>query len=309
MANWTTVRVKAKNPQVFAEKFLSPYSEEEIKDEKNITDSGDELSKRVDFEKLIPTPQDLQIESGAGSYKNEVEYFPFQEEQISRQKETITPLLEKTYEKGMTQDAYVRVTLPIALANKDRFIEMYRVRTNKEENTLEDITIVLKGFYNFKTYGSVDWYDYHCKHWGTKWNAVTFYVDEERGFAEFQTAWGCPFEILQELAKHTDISVSYVNEDMLSGYGVFSIDTNGNVTDHIVCTPYRELNQMQKIDAIATATALTMGEIYDINEQTFGNYEDDELTQFYGMSREEVLKVAQKSVEEVQEILVELDLC
>ena len=65
---------------------------------------------------------------------------------------------------------------------------------------------------------------------------------------------------------------------------------------------------MQKVDAIATATAITQGEVYDLNEEVFGSYEDEEFSKYFSMSKNKVLKIAQESVKETQDILSRLEL-
>lgn len=304
MPNWITVRVKAKNPQIFSEKFLSSFTQKEIEDEENLSDNGEELSKKVDFNVLTPSPSDLSIVAGGVQYQDENDYYDFQKEEVERQKTFITPLLEKTFKEGMTQEEYVKATLPNCLKNhKDKFLQVYKINSIDEE----DLTNVLRGFYNKRVYGNVNWYDFHVTKWGTKWNATTIYVDEESGFAEFQTAWSCPFEILEELAKYTDIAVSYADEDTGSNYGVYEI-VDGVRIDYISSSRYMELNNVQKINAIATATALTMGEIYDINEDIFGHYEDGEFNDYFNMPKEQVLKIAQVSVNDTQKVLSQLGL-
>lgn len=308
MPNWVTVRVKAKNPQIFSEKFLSSFSQEEIDNEENFTDNGDELTKRVDFNILIPTPSDLNVVKGGASYQDEIRYYDFQKDKVEKQKRLITPILEKTYKEGMTQDEYVQATLPNCMGvNTDKFTQVYNIPITNEDEIKEDISNVLRGFYNTKTYGNTDWYEFHIDKWGTKWNATTVYVDEENGFAEFQTAWSCPFEILEELAKYTDIAVSYADEDLGSNFGAYTI-VNGVKEDLIKSEPYNTLNSKQKVDAIATATALTMGEIYDLNDEVFGSYEDTDFVKYFDMTREQAQEVGQNAVENTQEILSDLGL-
>lgn len=308
MPNWVTVRVKASNPQVLSEKFLSSFTKEEIEKEENFSDSGNELSKYVDFNILIPTPSDLNVIKGKATYQNEESFYEFQREQVELQEELVTPLLKKLFKKGLEQSEFVESALPECLNHKENFIKVYNLYPiASEEEIKNDISNVLRSFYNMETYGNTDWYEFHINKWGTKWNARTMYLDEESGFVEFQTAWSCPFEILEELAKYTDIAVSYADEDIGSNFGAYTI-INGVQEDLIVSRPYDELNGMQQVDAIATATAITQGEIYDLNYEVFGSYEDNELSEYFGMTREQVINIAEQSVRDTQEVLTELQL-
>ena len=307
MPNWVTVRVKAGNPQIFSEKFLSSFTQEEIEKEDNIADNGEILSKYVDFNILIPTSPDLEIVKGV-CYQNEEKFYEFQRDKVELQEELITPLLQKLYKEGLTQDKFVKSSISECMKSKDNFIKVYNLCPMASEDRIkEDISNVLRSFYNYKVYGETDWYEFHINKWGTKWNAITLYVNEEEGFVEFQTAWSCPFEILEELAKYTDIAVSYADEDIGSNFGAYTI-TNGIREDLIESQPYNKLNGMQKVDAIATATAITQGEVYDLNEEVFGSYEDEEFSKYFSMSKNKVLKIAQESVKETQDILSRLEL-
>lgn len=301
MPNWVTVRVKTQNPQILSDKLLSTYTQEQIDKEENFADNGEELEKFVDFNKLIPTPSDLNVVKGGASYQDEIRYYDFQKDKVEKQKRLITPILEKTYKEGMTQDEYVQATLPNCLdIHKGKFIEVYNLSAMASNDKIkEEISNVLRGFYNTKTYGNTDWYEFHVDKWGTKWNAQTTYVDEKYGYVEFQTAWSCPFELLEELAKYTDIAVSYADEDTGSNYGVYTI-TNGVKENVISCSRYNELTDADKIRAITTATVITMGEVYDINEDIFGHYEDGEFNEYFHMPKEEVIEIAQESASEVQ---------
>ena len=308
MPNWIQVRVQVKNPKVLTEKLLSEYTEEQLEKEENITDGGEELEKYVDFNKFIPTPADMEITVSSNSYKDESSYYNFQSAKVMTQKEYITPVLEQTYKPSLTQKAYVYLTLPRVMSNPslvEKFKELYIIKREDQKEIEEEIANVLKGFYNLKKYGATDWYDFHIKNWGTKWNARTSYVDEERGFVEFMTAWGCPHRILEELAKYTDIAVSYVDlDDMGANYGVYTI-VDGEYNPVIENRAWEDLDNTGKIQAISTATAMTMGEVYDINECIF---DTEEVAEEYGMTKEEVMAVAQQAVDDTQRTVHSLNL-
>lgn len=52
-----------------------------------------------------------------------------------------------------------------------------------------------------RLYGENNWYDWNCKHWGTKWNAYSSYLNENNNTVEFDTAWNSPIPVLDALAK------------------------------------------------------------------------------------------------------------
>lgn len=69
--------------------------------------------------------------------------------------------------------------------------------------------------WNYLKYGSVGWYDWRTKNWGTKWNAC------DSSESEFQTAWCAPGAWLEKLTKHCDFILTYADEDIGSNCGIF----------------------------------------------------------------------------------------
>lgn len=49
-------------------------------------------------------------------------------------------------------------------------------------------------------YGTSNWYDWNIYNWGTKWDCSESTYSEEDKILDFQTAWGCPQEIIAEMA-------------------------------------------------------------------------------------------------------------
>lgn len=55
-----------------------------------------------------------------------------------------------------------------------------------------------------KKYGAINWYDFACENWGTKWGAydvIVLHEDDKRLALEFNTAWSPPEPIFDELVK------------------------------------------------------------------------------------------------------------
>jgi hypothetical protein len=56
---------------------------------------------------------------------------------------------------------------------------------------------------NIAVTGYPDWYEWSCANWGTKWNSLSFGIDESRDEIlrfHFDTAWSFPTPIFQKLA-------------------------------------------------------------------------------------------------------------
>lgn len=76
--------------------------------------------------------------------------------------------------------------------------------------------------------GSVCWWDWNVKNWGTKWNAYD--TDQGEGVIEFQTAWAHPYPVLRALSKRFPdalIHVKYADEDLGNNCANYTV-LNGN---------------------------------------------------------------------------------
>ena len=63
-------------------------------------------------------------------------------------------------------------------------------------------------------YGVVGWYDWHCRFWGTKWNAYD--VTRDGNQFTFYTAWSAPLPVIRKLAEifpDIEIVLTYADED------------------------------------------------------------------------------------------------
>ena len=87
---------------------------------------------------------------------------------------------------------------------------------------------------NIEKYGFMDWYDWSCNNWGTKWNACeTEYNEENPSQVSFQTAWSDVRMLIYELSKQYPKNLfiyNYAMEETGVYTGVISF-TNGKVYD------------------------------------------------------------------------------
>ena len=51
----------------------------------------------------------------------------------------------------------------------------------------------------YEKYGYYNWYDWSSDNWGTKWNGCDCYIDEDNGYAEFNTAWCYPEPVINKI--------------------------------------------------------------------------------------------------------------
>ena len=85
------------------------------------------------------------------------------------------------------------------------------------EEHLEDFKLVISWI---DKYGVNGWWNWSVKNWGTKWNPYPESVQLERISdtelnVELKTAWSLPIEILRELIKKYDVTISgdQINDD------------------------------------------------------------------------------------------------
>jgi len=85
-------------------------------------------------------------------------------------------------------------------------------------------------------YGVDNWYDWHCTHWGTKWDA---YQSQDEGptatgighIITFQTAWSTPTQIIKTLSEKfpsAKFEIMYADEDIGNNCGNY-ICIKGNL--------------------------------------------------------------------------------
>ena len=131
-----------------------------------------------DFNKIIPMPEELNVEAG------------------SRGDDGLEAYRE-----------YLRTGIqPKEITNKYGF---------KRVIEDEDFALGKRYYENIQKYGCANWYDWCWNRWGTKWNAYDVSVSGEE--IEFLTAWNAPEPVilkLSELFPNVEIEHDYADEDM-----------------------------------------------------------------------------------------------
>ena len=90
-----------------------------------------------------------------------------------------------------------------------------------------------------------DWYEWHNKYWGTKWNAYDGYTKVGKSVITFvfSTAWNIPYPIYRKLAKRYNFKfeIRYADEDLGSNCGklIYDPETTGFADIVHIATPDR----------------------------------------------------------------------
>lgn len=309
MPNWVTVRVKAENPQMLKEKFTRPL----IEGEDNTTECGEEVSRMIDFNVLVPRPKDLDIDSGCCEYLNENHYYKFQKDLLYKQRTRINPVLAPLYDEEVTQEEFVKRAMrkiyPKRLTTFDNVYNLGATALTDKDTVKEHLINIIKGYFNFHRYGYVNWHDFDIQEWGTKWNADTLYEDLEHGYVEFKTAYSCPFPILGKLSEYTPIAVSFSDEDTGNNFGIVTIDKS-IVTEHLSCLDYNNADSAEgQLKAIIAAGTIQDGGLENPSMQLFGNDNDEEVADELGVDVETYRKIADETIKETEHLLNTLVFC
>lgn len=156
----------------------------------------------IDFNKIVPMPDSLDIEAGSRTDNGLKAYRDFIDVY------TLMGTLEKDllYIPKESEDAFLKLRTDI----KDGEWELGRT-----------------AFQNKIQYGAPTWYEWRFGHWGTKWNAY----DYEKGidYSEndnlcFQTAWGAPHPVIAKLAEifpDVEFTHEWADEDIGQNCGMF----------------------------------------------------------------------------------------
>ena len=154
----------------------------------------------MDFNKLIPMPSELEIESGSRTAAGFKKYMAF---------------LAVTGLHTEMEPAYLAAHPEI-----DR----------------EEWDLGKQAYQNIQKYGCPTWYEWRIQNWGTKWNASGAEVLDGR--LSFLTAWNAPKQILEKLSQmFPSITIHHVwaDEDIGHNCGDRAYK-NGTVTQEYIPT-------------------------------------------------------------------------
>lgn len=136
----------------------------------------------VDFNKIIPMPESLNIESGSRTDRGLKAYSDFIDVYVfSRNAEEALNALQNIPRES--EDAFLRKRSDV---KADEW-ELGKTARNNVQN-----------------YGASTWYEWCTNNWGTKWNAYGY--DEGTDYSasgnlHFQTAWSAPHPVIKKLAQ------------------------------------------------------------------------------------------------------------
>lgn len=184
-----------------------------------IKGSKDDL-QMIDFNRLIPMPESLNIEAGSTTRDAISLYLTMSNPDMPyHDRKTIDCKRLKAI-LARLDDGVAFTTTCSATLSEDEI---------KQISTYQSVDDLMKlgetAVDNLMKYGAVSWYDWRWAHWGTKWNAYE-QVDSDGDTIQFDTAWSMPEPILRKLAKicnehDVQFNGQWINEDWRNDSGAF----------------------------------------------------------------------------------------
>ena len=146
----------------------------------------------IDFNKIIPMPEELGIEDGSSTHIAMCAYLTMinpqtkdrgVEKYAEPRYNTIKTVLVNEYEWGGVSDNMTDEDFEMISMSRDRYICIgERVVDNVEK------------------YGASTWFHWRMENWGTKWNAYDTEAGDDNELV-FCTAWKAPHPVIEKLAK------------------------------------------------------------------------------------------------------------
>lgn len=181
---------------------------------------ADTFQNSIDFNKLIPMPPELNIESGSRTTKALNLYKDFLSESAA--------LSTANQANTMSEAEYNAAVLEL---------------TEKYEKFVEhdpDLFSFGKQIYdNIQKHGASDWYDWSIQNWGSKWNSYGYddrTPDSADNKIEFLTAWSRVEPVMKQLSERfpdAEFSYQWADEDVGSNVGE-QVWQSGEITDQFI---------------------------------------------------------------------------
>ena len=194
MPNWVTNKMEIAGTEKQVEKVLKYIKSEEY-------------DSPIDFNCIVPAPECIRKCPSSG-----------------REAKTAENFYKIATKAGIDPIAQIKAgKLTSEMREQQKDWEEFRQNTLKDKEQkdfwgerylMPYIDLMVNYLTCMKETGCVDWYDWDCENWGTKWNATEATVDGN--MVTFWTAWSAPEPIFKALAnrfKTVTFRVECANED------------------------------------------------------------------------------------------------
>lgn len=177
-----------------------------------------------DFNKVIPMPKSLEVESGSLTGVAISAY-------LDKLRESDSPALEEE----------LKVVSSMGRYRSSHMTEERMANALKNSGMAKDELIALGKRYvdNQREYGAPTWFEWRTKNWGTKWELEPEDTRMSGSTLEFDTAWSPPEPIVEALSQRfPDIvfTMRWASEDIGYNVGERTYEA-GKVTDEHIPEP------------------------------------------------------------------------
>ena len=202
MPNWVANKLKIEADEALVNEILDAIKKDE---------GG---RGTIDFNKLIPMPEALNITSGSLSHRG-------------------TEVCRLMMANGITYHGdghFEFADLDSMTIKPDAFIKEY---ADDIEANPEMLELGRKCLENIMEYGSPTWYEWCATNWGTKWNAQSstgYSYEDGSGAITFDTAWSSVPKIIEKIAgmfPEVYFKYQYADEDLGSNVGELEFSDGG----------------------------------------------------------------------------------
>ena len=198
---------------------------EDIKVVRSLIKGSKDDRPMIDFNRIIPMPDELNVEDGSGLYEAMDVYLTLVNPDVVTWHRGLEKLDDCDFTEIMRQyrrvAKYTYGNVTMTASEVDAMVE--RLTDNNDFDAV--INRGRQGINNLMKYGAASRYDWRVSHWGTKWNAYYQYSDSDDSIG-FDTAWSMPEPILRKLAEicnehNVQFNGQWINEDWRKDSGAF----------------------------------------------------------------------------------------
>ena len=171
------------------------------------------------FEKVIPMPKELNIESGSRGQDGLMYLFLENDNDISKEKinqvfRSLNPFHSDIYKE-----------------KRFKLVEEKYSENKGKPEYIESIKLAKQYISNYNKYGYANWYNWRCDNWGTKWDLSELGCNKDTMI--FQTAWGFAEKVIIVLSRNYPEAVfecKFADEGIQENSGILKIK-NGDIIE------------------------------------------------------------------------------
>lgn len=176
----------------------------------------DDPEQVICFDRIIPMPESLNIESSSRSTEGLVLVLTAMAPDSNYTLQGFVKLQPNIFARlchCMTHESW----------KTDHYhpLSLERIgRLHKQADFAKYVALGKAALRNLAQHGATDWYSWRLQHWGTKWDAYETSLNKD-GTLRFLTAWSCPQPVTQRLSERfPDVTMDHLWADENIGHNV-----------------------------------------------------------------------------------------